>query len=657
MDELFRRASKYSMLEDDIRAATQQVLVAGQAAKSEATRSFRAPNHPGSSNRGQDERRPSFIRTPLTKSYEKLLPIIHDLPGFRWPIPIRLNPSKRNHNKRCDYHKDHGHTTKTCINLHHMVEDLLKAGHLKQYVRTAPKGEGSSYDRGPRAPTAPIRAVINYIYGGPLDDEYSSKRKRQRLLRAATVREHPHRDALILTLGVGDYAVKRILVDPGSSADLLQVAVIKQMDFELSNLENPGRTLSEFNNSSTTSLGDVTLPVQAGPVILNVLFSVVEDLSPFNAILGRMWLHGMKAIPSTYHQMIAREAGTSADREHSPKKQMLLTNSNYSTRRTKIPRQQTRWRLSGYQKDVNASRMLVPSYRQPRDSSSKRQKVIREEMEKLLKAGFIKEVEYPEWLANVVVVPKKGGKWRVCVGYTNLNDACPKDSFPLPRINQIVDATFGHEMLSFLDAFSGYHQIPMAPEDEEKTFFITPHGLYCYRVMSFGLKNTGATYQRLMTKIFKSLIGDIIEVYIDDVLNPAKCAFRVSSGKFLGFMVTQRGIEINPDQLPIGLLARSCSVPCRPENKNPYNSLAKRLPTQRQELSEYGIDYQPRLSLKGQVMADFITELPEERAPDKNRLRMMGGLCMLMGPPARPDQESDSSSKHQPENSWSNPSV
>ena len=147
-----------------------------------------------------------------------------------------------------------------------------------------------------------------------------------------------------------------------------------------------------------------------------------------------------------------------------------------------------------------------------------KQKVIQDEMEKFLEVGFIREVEYPEWLANVVVVPKKGGKWRVCVDYTNLNNTCPKDSFPLPRIDQIVDATTGHEVLSLLDAFSGYHQIPMAPEDEEKTTFITPHGLYCYKVMSFGLKNAGATYQRLMTKIFKPLIGDIIEVYIDDVV-------------------------------------------------------------------------------------------------------------------------------------------
>ena len=109
-------------------------------------------------------------------------------------------------------------------------------------------------------------------------------------------------------------------------------------------------------------------------------------------------------------------------------------------------------------------------------------------MDNLLRAGFIKEVKYPKWIANVVVVPKKGGKWRVCVEYTNLNEACPKNSFPLPRIDQIVDASAGHGMLSFLDAFSGYHQIPMYPPDAEKTSFITPHGLYCYNVMPFGVK-------------------------------------------------------------------------------------------------------------------------------------------------------------------------
>ena len=175
-------------------------------------------------------------------------------------------------------------------------------------------------------------------------------------------------------------------------------------------------------------------------------------------------------------------------------------------------------------------------------------------------------MKYPEWLAIVVVVPKKGGKWRVCVDYTDLNEASPKDSFPLPRIDQIVDVAAGHGILSFLDAFFEYHQIPMHPLDVEKRTFITPHELYVYNVMPFGLKKVGATYQRLVTKIFRPLLGgETIEVYINDMLvkskkrfdhtkhlqeafkllrkhnmklNPLKCVFGVNSSKFLGFMVT-----------------------------------------------------------------------------------------------------------------------
>ena len=183
--------------------------------------------------------------------------------------------------------------------------------------------------------------------------------------------------------------------------------------------------------------------------------------------------------------------------------------------------------ITGIHLDVASHRLNVLATSKPvrqkiRRFHLDRQKVIQDEMKKLLEAGFIRKVKYLEWLANVVVVPKKEGKWRVCVDYTNLNGACPKDSFPLPRIDQIVDATSGHETLSFLDAFSGYHQIPMAPGDEEKTAFITPHGLYCYKVMPFGLKNARATHQRLMIKIFKPLIGGIMEVYIDDVVVKSK---------------------------------------------------------------------------------------------------------------------------------------
>ena len=117
-------------------------------------------------------------------------------------------------------------------------------------------------------------------------------------------------------------------------------------------------------------------------------------------------------------------------------------------------------------------------------------------------------MKYPEWQANVVVVPKKGGKWRVCVDYTDLNEACPKDSFLLPHIDQIVDVVVGNGILSILYSFSRYHHILMHPLNVEKTAFITSHELYCYNVIPFGLKNVGATYQRLVTKIFRSLLGE-----------------------------------------------------------------------------------------------------------------------------------------------------
>ena len=148
----------------------------------------------------------------------------------------------------------------------------------------------------------------------------------------------------------------------------------------------------------------------------------------------------------------------------------------------------------------------------------------------------------------------------------------------MPWIDQLVDATVGHPQMSFLDAFQGYHQIPLALEDQEKTAFVTPTRNYHYKVMPFGLKNAMSTYQRMMTKMFEPLLGKNIEVYIDDMvvknkevpdhvedlrnifetlrehklcLNTSKCSFGVRPGKFLGYMVTQRGIEVNPNQVKV----------------------------------------------------------------------------------------------------------
>ena len=201
---------------------------------------------------------------------------------------------------------------------------------------------------------------------------------------------------------------------------------------------------------------------------------------------------------------------------------------------------------------------------------------IKEEVQKQLDAGFLAVTNYPPWVANIVPVPKKDGKVRMCVDYRDLNRASPKDDFPLPHIDVLVDNTAQFSVFSFMDGFSGYNQIKMAPEDMEKTTFITPWGTFCYKVMPFGLKNAGATYQRAMVTLFHDMIHHEIEVYVDDMiaksqteeehlvnlqklferlrkfklrLNPNKCTFGVRSGKLLGFIVSEKGIEVDPDKV------------------------------------------------------------------------------------------------------------
>ena len=225
---------------------------------------------------------------------------------------------------------------------------------------------------------------------------------------------------------------------------------------------------------------------------------------------------------------------------------------------------------------LNVNPSVTPKKQPPRHPSKEHANAIKDEVIKLKKAGAIKEVFYPEWLANTIVVKKKSRKWRAYVDFTNLNKACPKDPFPMPRIDQLVDATDGHPRTRFLDAFQRYHQIPLAADDQEKTAFVTPIGNYHYKVIPFGLKNAGSTYQRMMTRMFELQLGKSIEVYIDDMvvkskvvskhvrnlgdifeilrrhklrLNLSKCSFGVGSGKFLGYMITHRGIEVNPDQI------------------------------------------------------------------------------------------------------------
>ena len=143
---------------------------------------------------------------------------------------------------------------------------------------------------------------------------------------------------------------------------------------------------------------------------------------------------------------------------------------------------------------------------------------VKKEIQKQLSVGFLLVVEYPEWLANVVLIPKNDNNVRVCVDFRDLNKDSTKDDFLFPHINMLVDSTISHSMLSFMDRFFGYNTILMALEDMEKTSFITEWGTYYYRVMLFGLKNVGATYQRASTTLFHDMMHQDVKVYVDIML-------------------------------------------------------------------------------------------------------------------------------------------
>jgi hypothetical protein len=147
---------------------------------------------------------------------------------------------------------------------------------------------------------------------------------------------------------------------------------------------------------------------------------------------------------------------------------------------------------------------LKPIKQKERRYTSKRRETIWLEVNKLFESKFIRPVDYSNWLANPVLIEKTDGSWCMCIDYTRLNKVCPKDEYPLPHISQIVDFVASCELLSFLDAYSGYHQISIGIDDEEKIAFITPFGIFCYTKMAFGLKNGGVTYQKYVHIILKN---------------------------------------------------------------------------------------------------------------------------------------------------------
>ncbi|GAU16452.1 hypothetical protein TSUD_118010 [Trifolium subterraneum] len=480
---------------------------------------------------------------------------------------------------------------------------------------------------------------------------------------------------------MANFDVRRILVDQGSSCDIMYSGLFKVLQLTEENLvPYVGSDLQGFNGSTTKPWGYVDLIVTFGEnkamKSVKVKFLVVDCPSLYNCIIGRSTLAELFAVSSTIHlklkyytkdgqvatingdieaarrcfeaafknlnsvvtprkkkagtklpgvnlisaeevELDARTSKKERKQEERASKDDPMIKENYRPipdgefelvpigedpakgvkigadlpdlvkRQLKACLRENAelftWsaaEMPGIDPEVACHQLTIDPrasavVQRRRKQSPEKAEAARKAVKDLLEANFIAKAQYITWLSNVVLVKKSNGKWRMCVDYTDLNRVCLKDAYHLPNIDKLVDNSSGFKLLSFMDAYSGYNQIKMAEIDKKKTAFMTETGNYYYNVMPFGLKNAGATYQRMMNKVFDNEIGDMLEVYMDDMIvkseeeidhtvhlkrvfdqakkcnmrfNPEKCTFGVKAGKFLGFYLTERGIEANPDK-------------------------------------------------------------------------------------------------------------
>ncbi|KAL2242652.1 UNVERIFIED_CONTAM: Retrovirus-related Pol polyprotein from transposon [Sesamum indicum] len=641
--------------------------------------------------------RPKYHRyTPLNTTRTKALLTVEKSDMLKWPRHTRFTPAKKYSGKYCKFHRERGHDTEECYQLKDEIERLIRQGYFRELVmkcraeetvarRSRSRSPDRRQDKGKgvvKEPNlggnAPVKGVIYTIAGGPEGGDSRRSRKRQnrnvqhnQLIASIEPEEEitfedkdvaggvrSQNDPMVIKLDIANFTVRRVLIDNGSSADIILWDVLVKMGLENAKLEPVRTPLVGFGGTEIVPLGTLDLPVSMGEDPRRktlIKFLVVDTPFAYNVIFGRPGLNAFRAIVSTYHLKVKFPTRTGigevvCDPEEARKCYNLSLKKGETTdKRRKLdvieggsqisdgkferirpaethkvveviqgdPSKTTRigsqlgeqletmmisllrknadifaWSSSdfvGVAPDVIVHRLNVdptmrPVQQKKRNFSMEKNQVIREEVDRLLNAGYIMEVQYTNWLSNVVVVPKPGGKWRVCIDFTDLNKACPKDPYPLPRIDALVDSTAGYELFSMMDAYQGYHQIFMAEEDQDKISFVTERGIYCYKVMPFGLKNAGATYQRLVNRMFEDQIGKTMEVYVDDMLvkssrsqdhiayleqtfatlrkyrmklNPMKCTFGVAGGKFLGYLVSERGIEMNPEKIEAILKLKS----------------------------------------------------------------------------------------------------
>ncbi|KAI3459553.1 hypothetical protein Pfo_016216 [Paulownia fortunei] len=622
-DDLLARAEKYINMEE------------AQRMKRDEGKRKRDRREPGKKGGGfvrklKSEERPLLLvpgesrqYTPLVAPKAHILMDIVKHKGLKWPYNHSAAPTKPKSNLFYAFHNEYEHNTEECQHLRDEIERIIRKGWLDDWIERDTKEGKAGAAPGENYHHAP-KGFIQMILEGPTDGDSnrarktyarstpeSSKEEIHKINKGSMIQfgphdmkglQAPHNNALVVTATVANFNVARIMVDTGSSVDILFYEAYKKINLDIA-LRPVDIALFDFGEGVVDPMGQVILPISLGTEPMRktrmVKFLVVNSFSAHNIILGRPSPNTFQAVVSTFHMKLkfsmnegigeaeGARLGDAITEGKPPRKVMkrseterpsveqehVMPNEKFinielipgdGTRTTRIGTQLSQkltnsmtqflrnnidifaWNVRDL-KGIDPG-VAVHHLNKNRHFGLEKDKVIQKEVEKLLEAGHIREIQFPEWLSN----------WRMYIDFRDLNTACPKNHYPM------------------MDALQGYHQIMLAPEDHKKISFITSTGTYCYVVEPFELKNVGVTYQRLVNRMFKEQLGRNMEIYVDDMLvkstkaeahvadlaeafgvlrrycmklNPSKCAFGVRSGKFLGYMVTERGIEVNPEKV------------------------------------------------------------------------------------------------------------
>ncbi|XP_035830036.1 uncharacterized protein LOC110906998 [Helianthus annuus] len=533
-----------------------------------------------------------------------------------------------------DHHT--GHLTDDCFSLKQEIERALRDGKLGHLVKGGKRDYRQIQRRDEGPDNKKLRKLETHmVQGGPRRPRKNYNKRaqddswREKQVVFPVVRGGPREKRPIVIPGViGHYQTDYIFIDPGSTADIIYEQCFNQFDQEdKARLEPVDYPLTGFCNEAVFPLGQISFPVLLSDGrnsrTEEVTFMVLPAHSRHDILLGRESQGDFSMICSAPHSAIGFPTETGVALIYASK-EVLATDEIRPAKASKpAPRREAeKWVLnSAYPEQtvtlgpamsdltraalkkllhdnmdvfawtpadmvgvprhiaehrLNVSEDAKPVVHAKRHLGDIKHDAMKEQVLELLNAGIIREVRYQTWVASPVMVKKPNGSWRMCVDYKDLNKACPRDCYALPDIDEKIDSLATFRWKCFLDCYKGYHQVQMAVQDEDKTAFRTPTGLYCYTKMPFGLKNAGATYQRLMNETFSDAIGKYIEVYMDDLvimsreesamlvniqktfntlrsvsikLNPAKCSFGMEEGKFLGFIVTKDGFKVNPEKV------------------------------------------------------------------------------------------------------------